>query len=328
LLLTVNNSSGINYDSSSSSVSAPAQGLNGNAQVNNRIAGVDGDSIAQEWCDNEFVLVDGKCPTDVVRAQQTFGPTGAEYKIIGADDLPKSIGYHIYPGSTRVKTIDDGLGGRSNCMFESDDGVIDFDPAVESCGVFTDVKSIAVDDITVNNGLVWEPPVIQFVACINGLALALLDDSPGMTEGAAACVTGTNTAFGVMDLDAAADETTGQFRVKLPANVIIASGITATVGWFANTTSNAASVCVRTACVAATEALDPAFNTGTCVSTATNGTANRLNVSSITLDLTGCAAGETLFGEVYRDGNGSQATDSLTTDARFWQVSLSGRVTK
>ncbi|MDA8113515.1 MAG: hypothetical protein M0Z43_02145, partial [Acidithiobacillus sp.] len=158
---------------------------------------------------------------------------------------------------------------------------------------------------------------VAAAGCNNATAASFLD-LPTTNAAAAACITGTNTQKGVLDFDAATDES-GQVTIMLPADatqLTSGGGIDVAVKWLAAATTGSVVWGVQTSCVATAETDDPSWNTATTVTDAALGTTLQTNDAAIAdVTATGCAAGELLHLLVYRDAdNGS---DDMTGDARL-----------
>jgi hypothetical protein len=155
---------------------------------------------------------------------------------------------------------------------------------------------------------------LPFATCVGGTASRNWDDSPLLTEPAVACNAGTNRTNPSADFDAATDEGMA-LSFTLPSGVVLAN-LDGTLYWRAAATSGAAAWCLRTSCYASGETGDPSYNTAQCVSDTAQGTTlQRNDVAFDNITTTGCAAGERMTIEVYRDGDGTAATDSMTGDA-------------
>lgn len=146
--------------------------------------------------------------------------------------------------------------------------------------------------------------------CNNATATSFYD-LPTANAPAAACITGTNTQKGVLDFDAATDES-AQVTLALPSD--FTGAIDVKYKWLAAATSGSVVWGVQTACVADAETDDPSWNTASTVTDAAKGTTLQTNDASITgITATGCAAGELLHLRFFRDAdNGS---DGMTGDA-------------
>lgn len=154
---------------------------------------------------------------------------------------------------------------------------------------------------------------IEFIAAgVNGATAGPMLDLPSANAPAAAVITGTNTIYGVLDFDAATDESV-QGSFLLPDDWT--GAIDFYVDWQAAATTGNAIFALQTICVADSESSDPVFNTAQTITDAAQGTANRRNAASLTaITTTGCAAGERFHFKFYRDAD--NASDTMTGDAR------------
>jgi len=164
----------------------------------------------------------------------------------------------------------------------------------------------------------------QSSTCIGGTATSNFDDSPLLTEPAAACVAGTNITSARLDFDDATDE-------GMQISFVLPTGFTGTVDfdfyWHGTAIVNEVVWALQTVCVADGETLDPAFNTAQTVTDTAKGTANQLNIATIsTVTLTGCAAGERMFLHMFRDAN--NVADDFVGDARLVSTRLTLRRTQ
>lgn len=163
-----------------------------------------------------------------------------------------------------------------------------------------------------------------FVAagCNNATAAPAMD-LPTSNAPAAGCRTGSNFQKGVLDFDSGTDES-AYFGFRLPSDWT--GAVDATFIWSSTTTeTNAAVWGIAVACAADNESDDPSLNTASTVTDAYGGTsANKLMQASVTgITTTGCAAGEYMNAQVYRDANAGG--DTLTGDARLVAVELTLR---
>lgn len=156
--------------------------------------------------------------------------------------------------------------------------------------------------------------------CNNATATSFYD-LPTSNPAAPACITGTNTQKGVLDFDAATDES-GQVSLALPSDW--SGNIDLKYKWLAAATSGSVVWGVQTSCVADAETDDPSWNTASTVTDAAKGTTLQTNDASMTsITITGCAAGELLHLRFFRDAdNGS---DNMTGDARLIGAELTLR---
>lgn len=156
--------------------------------------------------------------------------------------------------------------------------------------------------------------------CNNATATSFYD-LPTSNPAAAACITGTNTQKGVLDFDAATDES-GQVSLALPSDW--SGNIDLKYKWLAAATSGNVVWAVQTSCVADAETDDPSWNTASTVTDAAKGTTLQTNDASMTsITVTGCAAGELLHLRLFRDAD--NASDTMTGDARLIGAELTIR---
>jgi hypothetical protein len=181
---------------------------------------------------------------------------------------------------------------------------------------------IAAQNITVVTGRATVKLWIPAARCDNATATSPEWSFPTSNPGAPACVTGSNTQFGVMDFADGANTLSAQWHMKLPSDWT--STIDVSLRWFTTATSGNVVWQVSTICVADAETSDPAFNTASTVTDAAKGTTVQQNDASITtLTVTGCAAGELMYVRVFRDPtNGS---DTLAATARLVGLELTYR---
>lgn len=163
---------------------------------------------------------------------------------------------------------------------------------------------------------------IPAARCDNATATSPEWSFPTSNPGAPACVTGSNTQFGVMDFADGANTLSAQWHMMLPADWTGTVGVS--IKWFTTATTNSVVWQVSTICVANAETSDPAFNTASTVTDAALGTTVQQNDASIaSLTVTGCAAGELMYVRVFRDPtNGS---DTLAATARLVGLELTYR---
>lgn len=154
------------------------------------------------------------------------------------------------------------------------------------------------------------------------------DGSTGNAGPALLVIAGTETnpkkQLRVAAFDAATDEHLW-FQFRMPADW--KEGGTVRLLWMANATANACAWGARLAAVTPADADTPvehAEAAATVVSTSVNATeARRLVESTIELGaLDSVAAGDLCELLVYRDADGTAATDSLTVDAELLVVAL------
>lgn len=127
-------------------------------------------------------------------------------------------------------------------------------------------------------------------------------------------------ALRVLRFDASTDETC-YLAIRLPANTPVAT-ITAKIVWFSNSaTTGSVRWQLTYLSRADDEALDTAGTTGS-VGGAAPATAKQLQTDSISVTVTGIAAGELLLLALNRDANGTSGTDDFAEDAYLVGVSL------
>lgn len=150
--------------------------------------------------------------------------------------------------------------------------------------------------------------------CANTTAASMWD-LPTSTPAVAACVTGTNIQKGVLQYADTSGGFSAQNTTILPSD--FTGSIDARIIWTTGATTGNVKWSLSTICtdVAASATDDPAFNTASTVTTAVPGTANRVQVSSITaVTITGCAAGNLLHLRLFRDGNDAADTAGATVN--------------
>jgi hypothetical protein len=163
----------------------------------------------------------------------------------------------------------------------------------------------------------WIPAAI----CNNATPASHGWSFPTSNPGVPACVTGSNTQFGVMDF-ADASNLSAQYHLKLPSDWT--STVDAKFVWFTTATANNVVWQLSAICVADAETSDPAFNTASTVTDTAKGTTLQQNDASITtVTVTGCAAGELLYLKVQRDSG--HASDTLAATARLVGLELTYR---
>jgi hypothetical protein len=166
---------------------------------------------------------------------------------------------------------------------------------------------------------IWLP-----AAGCNNATASTFWDLPTSTPAVPACVTGTNTQKGVLDIADTSGGFTAQNSLMLPAD--FSGTVDANIFWTTTATTGNAKWSLSTICTAtnAAETDDAAFNTASTVTTAAPGTANRIQTSTITtLTVTGCAASEFMHLKILRDGN--DAADTIAATARLIGVELTYR---
>jgi len=156
---------------------------------------------------------------------------------------------------------------------------------------------------------------MQFQAanCQGGTA-ALGFATTASSAPAAACVSGTNTVYGVAQFaDTATQSVQGNFA--LPPDWT--GNIDFDLRWRANTTTGNVVWQIQTACAAEGETGDPSWNSPQTITDASKSTAYQFNdaVLAGALTVTGCAAGEQLFFKFLRDP--AHASDNLSATAEL-----------
>jgi hypothetical protein len=194
----------------------------------------------------------------------------------------------------------------------------------------TDVLTNKTIDAEDTGNVVTIVSEIEFHAatCIAATATLNQDDTPNLTEPAAACATfgssPNGVTVGVADFDAAADE--GYLLAyDLPSTWASAESTEIMWVWLSGTTTNDVIWGARTSCRADAEVLNATWNTANTATDTAKGTANQRNETAwTTLTMTGCAAGEQLFIEVFRDADAGG--DTHAADARLLKVKLRARL--
>jgi hypothetical protein len=156
-------------------------------------------------------------------------------------------------------------------------------------------------------------PVTYIAAVCQNTSASLGFSSPTSNPAVAACVTGSNTQFGVAQFADAGNTTSVQGHFPLPSDW--AGAIDLKGKWRTAATSGNVVWQVSTICVADAETSDPAFNTASTVTDATKGTTLQQNDFSTTaITITGCAAGEELYFRFFRDPTNGSDTIAATAD--------------
>jgi len=169
-----------------------------------------------------------------------------------------------------------------------------------------DLESLTITDTTMNVVRRYD---YKGAVCQNATA-SLGFSTPVSNPATAACVTGTNTQFGVAQFTNA-NALSMQDHFRLPA---VFNSLTAQIKWRTSATSGDVVWQIQTICVADAETSDPAFNTASEVTDTAKGTTLQQNDASISsVTVTGCAAGEELYFKVLRDQ--AHASDTLAATA-------------
>ena len=160
---------------------------------------------------------------------------------------------------------------------------------------------------------IWFPTA----GCNNATAGSIWD-LPTASPAVAACITGTNTQKGVLDVADSAS-LSAQIAYKLPSTWT--GTVDANIKWLTSATSGDVVWQLATICVADAETDDPAFNTASTVTDTAKGTTLQTNDAAITtVTVTGCAAGELMHLKILRDS--AHASDTLAATARLIGVEL------
>lgn len=158
---------------------------------------------------------------------------------------------------------------------------------------------------TADSYVAYKAAVCQNVTATAGFSL------PAANSATAACVTGANTNYGVLQFTEAAEESV-QDRFFLPATWT--GTVDLAIKWRSTAVAGNVLWQVQTICVADAQTGDPAFNAASTVTDATKGVANQWNdAAMITVDITGCAAGEELMFRFFR--NPAAGADTLGATA-------------
>lgn len=149
-------------------------------------------------------------------------------------------------------------------------------------------------------------------AACQGATASTLFSTPSTGAPTAACVTGGNTNFGVLQF--AANQAV-QDHFTLPPDWT--GSIDFYLKWRSSGVSGNAVWRLQTACVADGETSDPSWNTAQTVTDAAKGITLMLNDASLTaVTTTGCAAGEEMFFKLSLD-SGSTTTGIDLVSTRF-----------
>lgn len=160
---------------------------------------------------------------------------------------------------------------------------------------------------------------IPAARCDNATATSPDWSFPTSNPAVPACVTGTNTQFGVLDFADGVSALSAQFHRMLPADWSGTIGIK--FKWLTSATSGAVVWQAATIPVADAETTDPAFNTASTVTDTAKGTTLQTNDAAIaSVTITGAAAGELLFWKITRDP--THASDTLASSARLLGVEI------
>jgi hypothetical protein len=162
--------------------------------------------------------------------------------------------------------------------------------------------------------------IFRAAVCQNTTA-SLGFSTPVSNPAIAACVTGSNTQYGVAQF-ADASNLSVQDHFTLPSDwtgVIDISGL-----WRTSATTGDVVWQIATICVGDAETGDPAFNTSTTITDTAKGTTLQYNTFSTTaITITGCAAGEELYFKFYRDS--AHGSDTLAATAELLNIAITLR---
>jgi len=154
--------------------------------------------------------------------------------------------------------------------------------------------------------------VYKAAVCQNTTA-SLGFSTPTTNPAVAACVTGTNTQYGVAQFADGANSLSVQDHFTLPGD--FTGNIDVDGYWRTSATTGNVVWQVSTICVADAETGDPAFNTASTVTETAKGTTLQFNSFSMTsITITGCAANEEMFFKFFRDPANASDTLAATAD--------------
>jgi hypothetical protein len=156
--------------------------------------------------------------------------------------------------------------------------------------------------------------IMQTAVCQGASAQSLFNLPSGGTAATAGCTAGTYQIRGTLTYTDASNHT-AQTTFHLGDDYDSAGATTLDVYWFTSATTGNAVWSIQTACNGAGEAIDQAWNTAQTITSAANGSANfRIKGSLASLTMTGCAADETLFLKIDRDGTVGGDTIAATAN--------------
>lgn len=144
------------------------------------------------------------------------------------------------------------------------------------------------------------------------------DATTGGTNSCASGTVTTNAWYTTLDCDQSTDEN-AFWQFKLPSNYVSGSNVQVDVGWISSATSGAVVYTTWYAGVADTEEFDnPSLTAVSSTAATTNGTANRLNTTSVTWTAPSLAPDDLVQFKLTRDAdNGS---DTMAADARVINI--------
>jgi hypothetical protein len=162
--------------------------------------------------------------------------------------------------------------------------------------------------------------IFRAAVCQNTTA-SLGSSFPVSNPAIAACVTGSNTQYGVAQF-ADSVNLSLQDHFTLPSDwtgVIDISGL-----WRTSATTGDVVWQIATVCIGDAETGDPAFNTASTITDTAKGTTLQYNTFSSTgIIITGCAAGEELFFKFFRDS--AHGSDNLAATAELLNITFTIR---
>jgi hypothetical protein len=154
--------------------------------------------------------------------------------------------------------------------------------------------------------------------CDNATASSPEWSIPSSLPAVAACATGSNTQIGTLDYaDGSLLSASAIFR--LPSD--ISGTLSFNVIWYASPTTGDVFWILNAACVTdATQTIDQAYSVLSQGAKTTNGTTNRITLSSFAGITNTCAGGSTWFLQLQRDG--ARGSDTMTGTARLVGIEI------
>lgn len=210
---------------------------------------------------------------------------------------------------------------------------------------------IAVAQTTINGSRVVEgnfevngileatiPSFLEFPACSNQAATAGRGfDLPSSNAPEGSALSNTILTCELL-FDQSTDESIqlGWWLPGSPSSTIWNSGdITIDVWWRSSATTNTVTWAAQGVCIPLSSSItSPTFNTAQIATDDADGTANDINIATITMTaagtLSGCDPGEHLRIRFFRDANQSEASadDDLAADAGLWKIVVTMRLRK
>ena len=157
--------------------------------------------------------------------------------------------------------------------------------------------------------------------CQGTTATSLINLPSGGTAASPVCVAGTNITRGSIDYTDGGGNHTSSVPFYLGDDFDTTGGIKLELYWLTAAITGDVIWSVQTACVGVGETTDPAYNAAQTVTTAAQGVTLYKQKSTIaSLTATGCAAGETLFVKV--DRNGATAGDTIAATASLIAIEI------